>query len=64
MSHHDDRGRATTAGSRQRDFFEVDRLVQSDLSELIIESLHWLARRQNEDGGWGDTDRSLSNIAT
>jgi squalene-hopene/tetraprenyl-beta-curcumene cyclase len=24
----------------------------------------WLLRCQNEDGGWGDTDRSLSNIAT
>ena len=24
----------------------------------------WLVRCQNNDGGWGDTDRSLSNIAT
>lgn len=37
---------------------------QGDLSELLIESLHWLARQQNEDGGWGDTDLSYSNIAT
>lgn len=33
-------------------------------SSLIIRGLHWLAERQNPDGGWGDTDRSLSNIAT
>ena len=35
----------------------------------VIESLienggQWLARAQNEDGGFGDTNRSLSNIAT
>ncbi len=33
-------------------------------TSLIIRGLHWLAERQNPDGGWGDTDRSLSNIAT
>ena len=38
-------------------------MLQGDLSELIVESLHWLAERQNEDGGWGDTERGRSNIA-
>jgi squalene-hopene/tetraprenyl-beta-curcumene cyclase len=38
-------------------------LMQGDLSELIIESLHWLAERQNRDGGWGDTERGRSNMA-
>jgi squalene-hopene/tetraprenyl-beta-curcumene cyclase len=33
-------------------------------SELIMTSLRWLAKHQNPDGGWGDTDKSLSNIAT
>ena len=42
----------------------TDAIYQGDLSEFIIESMHWLARQQNEDGGWGDTDRSLSNIST
>lgn len=37
---------------------------QGDLSELLIESLTWLAEQQNDDGGWGDTDRSKSNLAT
>jgi squalene-hopene/tetraprenyl-beta-curcumene cyclase len=37
---------------------------QERVSRLIIRGLHWLAAAQNEDGGWGDTDRSLSNIAT
>ena len=32
--------------------------------QLITQGLHWLAPRQNDDGGWGDTDKSLSNIAT
>ncbi|MGD0901158.1 MAG: prenyltransferase/squalene oxidase repeat-containing protein [Thermoguttaceae bacterium] len=27
-------------------------------------AVRWLAGRQNEDGGWGDTDKSFSNIAT
>jgi len=42
----------------------VDEIYRNDLSELIIQSIQWLARQQNDDGGWGDTDRSRSNIAT
>lgn len=42
----------------------LDEIYRNDLSELIIQSLQWLARQQNDDGGWGDTDRSRSNIAT
>ena len=41
----------------------IEELVQGDLSELLVESLHWLARRQNEDGGWGDCEGAESNIA-
>lgn len=33
-------------------------------SQLILRGIDWLARSQNADGGWGDTDKSLSNIAT
>lgn len=49
------------------------KLAQSDVGlddppphvrPLIEAGLHWLAARQNPDGGWGDTDKSLSNIAT
>ncbi|OHB75934.1 MAG: hypothetical protein A2W31_18025 [Planctomycetes bacterium RBG_16_64_10] len=39
-------------------------VYQGDLSELLVGGLHWLANHQNADGGWGDTDRSRSNIAT
>ena len=42
----------------------LSEIYQGDLSQLIVNSLNWLAGQQNEDGGWGDTDRSLSNIAT
>ncbi|AMV34191.1 Sporulenol synthase [Pirellula sp. SH-Sr6A] len=35
-----------------------------DLPTLIEKGSQWLARAQNDDGGFGDTDRSLSNIAT
>lgn len=31
---------------------------------LIDAGLAWLARTQNEDGGWGDTPQSMSNIST
>jgi len=41
----------------------VDEQRECALSELIIGSLRWLAKHQNTDGGWGDTDRSPSNIA-
>ena len=41
-----------------------EQLYQRDLSELLVDSVHWLAEHQNEDGGWGDTDKSTSNIAT
>ena len=32
--------------------------------DLIGGGLHWLAENQNADGGWGDTNRSKSNIST
>ena len=31
---------------------------------LIDGGIEWLSQHQNEDGGWGDTDRSVSNIST
>jgi squalene-hopene/tetraprenyl-beta-curcumene cyclase len=41
----------------------ADENRECQLSKLIIVSLRWLAKNQNADGGWGDSDRSLSNIA-
>ncbi|MEX0611030.1 MAG: prenyltransferase/squalene oxidase repeat-containing protein, partial [Pirellulales bacterium] len=41
----------------------IEQLVQCDLSELLLESVHWLARHQNPDGGWGDCDTARSNLA-
>jgi squalene-hopene/tetraprenyl-beta-curcumene cyclase len=32
--------------------------------ERIDAGMKWLAEHQNADGGWGDTDRSFSNIST
>src|SRR5437870_1179185 len=31
---------------------------------LIAGGIQWLLAHQNRDGGWGDTDRSVSNIST
>src|SRR5579859_7630078 len=33
-------------------------------AKLIARGREWLARTQNEDGGWGDTLLSISNIST
>jgi squalene-hopene/tetraprenyl-beta-curcumene cyclase len=33
-------------------------------AEVIRSGLDWLTATQNPDGGWGDTDRSISNIST
>ncbi len=34
------------------------------LKPLVDGGLEWLASHQNDDGGWGDTVKSLSNIST
>ncbi|MCA9257820.1 MAG: hypothetical protein KDA61_01415, partial [Planctomycetales bacterium] len=36
-------------------------LLRNELSELVGESLTWLASRQNPDGGWGDAEGGPSN---
>src|SRR3989442_1318143 len=36
----------------------------ASLSPLIDAGVKYLVEHQNADGGWGDTDRSYSNIAT
>jgi len=38
--------------------------LRPTLRLLVENGLHWLARHQNRDGGWGDTVLSMSNIAT
>jgi squalene-hopene/tetraprenyl-beta-curcumene cyclase len=45
--------------SRERQRPEI-----SDLRNLIDGGVKYLAEHQNADGGWGDTDKSYSNIAT
>ena len=40
-----------------------EQVIQGDLSELLLESVHWLGRHQNPDGGWGDCVGARSNIA-
>ena len=37
---------------------------EDELRPLIDGGLQWLAQHQNEDGGWGDTLKSYSNIST
>src|SRR5262249_1830378 len=41
-----------------------DRTPPGPHDKLIADGLAWLAAHQNDDGGWGDTTRSVSNIST
>jgi squalene-hopene/tetraprenyl-beta-curcumene cyclase len=62
VAHHRDSQHAlreSAAGDGQ----VIEQVVQSDLSELLLESVHWLGRHQNPDGGWGDCEGAQSNIA-
>ena len=38
--------------------------LEPQLQPMIDGGLRWLAGHQNEDGGWGDTVKSISNIST
>src|SRR4051794_19631344 len=40
----------------------IERVVQSDLCELLVDSVSWLAGNQNPDGGWGDCVGAHSNL--
>jgi squalene-hopene/tetraprenyl-beta-curcumene cyclase len=42
----------------------VGSIAPNELRALISRGIEWLAAHQNTDGGWGDTTRSFSNIAT
>lgn len=42
----------------------ADYSLEADFAVLIRGGLNWLADHQNDDGGWGDTVKSLSNIST
>ncbi|MEW4489065.1 prenyltransferase/squalene oxidase repeat-containing protein [Thalassoglobus sp. JC818] len=37
---------------------------EGEFTPLIVAGLQWLSQCQNEDGGWGDTLKSHSNIST
>ncbi len=47
------------AGRSARDFE-----INADFEQLIGGGARWLVEHQNQDGGWGDTTKSMSNIST
>lgn len=52
---------AISALSLYRDSLKED---TTELDTLIRHAVQWLNRCRNTDGGWGDTDKSHSNIST
>lgn len=60
---HGNHGLDDAAAAQAPDRNSLHNLLQGDLSELIVDGLHWLAEHQNKDGGWGDTERGRSNCA-
>ncbi|WP_425399336.1 hypothetical protein [Aeoliella sp.] len=42
---------------------DIDSAYQGDLSELIVSSMHWLARRQLADGGWSSLADDTSDAS-
>jgi hypothetical protein len=42
----------------------IDSAYQGDLSELLVGSMHWLAKRQRIDGGWGSQCEASSRLDT
>ncbi|MFP6602361.1 MAG: prenyltransferase/squalene oxidase repeat-containing protein [Pirellulaceae bacterium] len=55
-----ERGAETSGSHRQETMLVEPERCQS----LIDDGTGWLRDHQNEDGGWGDTDKSYSNVAT
>jgi len=58
--HVDDQPRAGMPG---HDAWLSGVLIRGELTQLLMNSLRWLADRQNADGGWGDAAGGLSNLA-
>ena len=48
----------------RRQYVSVGRDVPEAWTRLIRGGVEWLIAHQNEDGGWGDTVKSISNIST
>ena len=56
--------RSATPLSQQHSSQQHSTATREDLDRLIQGGAQWLFDHQNQDGGFGDTDRSHSNIAT
>ncbi len=48
----------------RRQYVTTNREVPNEWLSLIRGGIDWLIAHQNEDGGWGDTVKSISNIST
>jgi squalene-hopene/tetraprenyl-beta-curcumene cyclase len=51
-------------GRKSDEQLRLGGVYDSEFDELIYGGLDWLAGHQSTDGGWGDTDRSLSDLAS
>ena len=55
---------AISALSQYRDHLSSSEIDDARIGEMIDKGSRWLLSQQNDDGGWGDTDQSHSNIAS
>lgn len=50
-------------GPPMNDSWTPGALFRGEFTQLVVQSLRWLAERQNADGGWADAEGGRSNIA-
>jgi squalene-hopene/tetraprenyl-beta-curcumene cyclase len=55
---------AGSAGLHGREDTGIASATQENYRRLITGGVQYLTTHQNDDGGWGDTDKSFSNIST
>jgi hypothetical protein len=50
-------------GPPMNDSWAPAALFRGEFTQLVVQSLRWLAERQNADGGWADAEGGRSNLA-
>lgn len=57
------KNRHALGGKKVVDHSSISRDDIHRMKDLIAKGIDWIKQQQNNDGGWGDTPRSLSNVS-